>query len=300
MSGLTGFTSQAVKTKATLDHLKSVWPDRNIEQWTWWDLLYALIIKGHTEEFEMSTSRLVGKLEELFASGVFIPTLDGSILNGGNIDVVNKIIAMLDPFLEPGEDKIMEKSVWKLLTGKHDVGKKGDTQVSLLGRGELGDNLTEKLRSIKDITWARMKKEIRDFARIQDGMHRALEACGELKFIKQDVLKLERKLQAKEERKAKDADKKKGDQGKSGSISQVSSNPAKMLCKCCGSENHWAFNAAGTAIECEKFKDIKDAEKKAKIEADLKAWKAIVDQRKAEAAAKAAAGKGQGRPPGKG
>jgi hypothetical protein len=298
VGGLTGYITASIKDVRTLDHLKLVWVGRNIELWDWWDLLYALIIKGHTEDYEKSPDQIIKRLDVAIRDKGFVNQFVPSIFSGGNMDHVTKVIGCLDPILQPGESKKLPSVVYKWLLGNHKVGKDKQTEICIFGRGGLADTLKMQIREIEDLTWLTLKGKLRQFAKFQEGTHRALKESGELDHLKEDVLKEERKRLANLEKKGKEAE----DSGKK-KINQLETRKeATPFCKICDTKgDHWTFDQEATKVTCPSYLNDptpfeSTVEKKDKIKADLAAWKKIVKDRKDKIAARAAAGGGRGRP----
>ena len=293
ISGLEGPITRSIKDTDVIRHFRSVWPGRDIESWDWWDYLYALIVKAHTEDFEKPVSEVIDRLEKTIRRNGYVQTYQGSLVNGGNIDAANNVLLALDKELESKEDIPMEKAVRKWLLGKHCVGKDAKTEIWIFGGGGLADALRVKLESKKDLTWKMVKEEVRAFAKMQESTHRALAEAGSIKNIIEDVLKDEkRKLKAKEAKEKADSD------GKKKAINQLGSKKVKPpFCKICGNKgDHWAFDSEAIKIICPKYTKDPGSYDKAKAEADLASWKKIVQGYKEQNAAKAGAGEGLGRP----
>ena len=294
VGGLTGSITGSIKDNRTLEHLRIVFDGRNIEEYDWWDFMYAMIIRGHYEDSEVSLSERLSKLETALRSGDSMKYYKGSILKGGNVDFANQVISRLDPILRDGEDTPLEHAVHKWLLGEHKA-ENSSKSTFIFGREGLADDLRQKLHTYaKSLTWKIVKDEVITYAKKKDSAYRALKASGELVNIREDVLaetqQKQRRIEADKRRKAE------ADKNKEATVNQVSSDDqVQKSCKICGSKDHWAINKDATGYDCVDFTSNKgkySAEQIKAAEAELKRRQEVVKNRKAKA------GGGSGRPGG--
>lgn len=201
VGGLQGTITSSIKDIKTLNHLKLIFDNKEVESWDWWILLFHLIIVGHFDEAEISLSRIIQQLEDAIKKPgtPYKRTYVESVAKGNNTPHAQDFLSSLHHILEPTEDLVLDETIKKWLLKEHSVGKDGNTKIYLIGRNTEVDNLRAKLHKDKKLTWRGLRKAVMDSAQRKDGAHTALVYDGEIENLREDILATEKAKQRRED-----------------------------------------------------------------------------------------------------